>query len=233
MHNLGMSLPKIEPPDAAPAIETMAPSLPDTSIVVFDPSIEAPSYIHRAPETANWQAESRSGFVAQPATCVACGDNFPFAETVTLSCAPEHHTYCRECVEKVFQTSLTGLTLFPPKCCGTPIPLNACRSFLLNGTVRNIERKMEELGTENATHCCGCGEFIRSRHVKGKKGICVDCRATTCMQCKKEGHDGACPEEEEDPEVKLLMEEVERNKWKQCARCKNPVEKSGGCHHMI
>jgi E3 ubiquitin-protein ligase RNF144 len=164
--------------------------------------------------------------------CCVCMEIVPSKNTLTLACQPEAHTYCRPCLVDLFTSALTNTTLFPPRCCKIPIPLDTCRALLPRKLVKDFDLKVEELATPNPTYCANaeCSKFIRPKDIKAETGTCVFCEEKTCVRCKCAGHDKSlCPS---DPHVQLLMDVAKRSKWQQCTKCKNMVELATGCFHM-
>jgi E3 ubiquitin-protein ligase RNF144 len=164
--------------------------------------------------------------------CDACLDKVPTADTMTLACEPVAHRYCRGCISDLFNMALGDVSLFPPSCCNVPIPLDICRAVLSKEYIKKFDLKVEELATPNPTYCAntGCTVFIRIQDISAGVGTCAECKETTCVQCKHGAHDGLCPT---DPHVQLLMDAAKRAKWQQCTKCRNLVELSQGCFHMI
>lgn len=163
--------------------------------------------------------------------CVCCAGTFPENDTLTLSCEPEPHTYCRSCLTKLFQDSIHEDSIFPPRCCKVPIPIELSKSLLPKEMVKDFDLKVEEVATPNPTYCAtfSCNKFILAKYIKNNVGTCPFCNEKTCTMCKNKSHDGLCPN---DPHVQLLMDVAKRSKWQQCQRCKNMVELSIGCFHM-
>jgi hypothetical protein len=166
------------------------------------------------------------------AKCSACLDDVLVENSVTLGCQPEPHVYCHECLIDLFQCALVDTTLFPPRCCKVAIPLETCREIVPKELIKDFDLKVEELSTPNPTYCADpvCAKFIQVKDIKHEVGTCIFCEAKTCTVCKKEEHEGLCPE---DPQVKLLMDAAKRSKWQVCGHCKNMVELSVGCFHMM
>jgi hypothetical protein len=163
--------------------------------------------------------------------CCACMEAVPSKDTLTLSCKPEPHTYCRACLVDLFTSALVNTSLFPPRCCKVPIPLETCRAMLPKELIKDFDLKVEELATPNPTYCSNadCSKFIRPKDIKADVASCVYCKDKTCVKCKSSGHKGLCPS---DPHVQLLMDVAKRGRWQQCTNCKNMVELEQGCFHM-
>jgi E3 ubiquitin-protein ligase RNF144 len=163
--------------------------------------------------------------------CCACMEVVPSKDTLTLACKPEAHTYCRSCLTDLFTSAIVNTSLFPPRCCKLPIPLETCRAVLPKELIKDFDLKVEELATPNPTYCSNaeCSKFIAPKNVKAEEGTCVFCKDKTCARCKGAGHKGLCPS---DPHVQLLMDCAKRSRWQQCLKCKNMVELEQGCFHM-
>jgi E3 ubiquitin-protein ligase RNF144 len=163
--------------------------------------------------------------------CCACMEVVASKDTLTLACQPEAHTYCRPCLVGLFTSALVDTTLFPPRCCKVPIPLDTCRAMLPKELIKDFDLKIEELATPNPTYCskAECAKFIRAKEVKAETGTCVYCKEKTCTRCKCAAHKGLCPA---DLHVQLLMDFANRSRWQQCTKCKNMVELATGCFHM-
>lgn len=163
--------------------------------------------------------------------CCACMEVVASKDTLTLACQPEAHTYCRPCLVGLFTSALVDTSLFPPRCCKVPLPLETCRAVLPKELVKDFDLKIEELATPNPTYCskAQCAKFIRAKEVKAETGTCAFCQETTCTRCKCAAHKGLCPS---DPHVQLLMDFASRSRWQQCTKCKNMVELATGCFHM-
>lgn len=163
--------------------------------------------------------------------CCACMEVVSSKDTLTLKCKPEDHTYCRVCLIDLFTSALVNTTLFPPRCCKLPVPLDTCRAILPRELIKDFDLKVEELATPNPTYCANteCSKFIRPKDIKANVGSCVYCKDKTCVNCKNTDHKGLCPS---DPHVQLLMEVAKRSKWQQCTKCKDMIELVQGCFHM-
>ncbi|KAF2686026.1 hypothetical protein K458DRAFT_363583 [Lentithecium fluviatile CBS 122367] len=163
--------------------------------------------------------------------CVACGDSVPTATALTLDCKPEPHSYCHACLLDLVKAAIhTDTSLFPPRCCKKPIPLNLIRPIIPAGKLEEFNLKVEHLSMPNPTDCYSCGKFVRTENITGDEARCVHCKKRTCIACKKKLHAGLC---DEDPHVKLFLDTAKRLKWQECRVCKNMVELEIGCFHMI
>ena len=163
--------------------------------------------------------------------CCACMEVVSSKDTLVLECKPEAHTYCRVCLIDLFTSAIDNTSLFPPRCCRLPVPLDICRVILPKELVKNFDLKVEELATPNPTYCSNaeCSKFIHSKEIRADVGLCVFCKQRTCIRCKNFEHEGLCPN---DPHVQLLMDVARRSRWQQCTKCHHMVELVQGCFHM-
>jgi E3 ubiquitin-protein ligase RNF144 len=198
-----------------------------------DPADRAPLNGLRTVKTGKLKANMKSKILGSKdlTKCHACLEVVPSKDTLTLECKPEARTYCRNCLVDLFISAMDNTTLFPPRCCKLPIPVETCRVLLPKELIKDFDLKIEELATPNPTHCAKaeCSNFIRPKDIKAEVGHCVFCQEKTCVRCKYAVHEGLCPS---DPHVQLLMDVAKRAKWQQCTKCKNMVELSQGCFHM-
>jgi hypothetical protein len=165
------------------------------------------------------------------AECVACTESKPTFDILQLSCQPEPHAYCRDCLVGLFESSMTDTSLFPPRCCRVPISLVDCEPFLAPSFVERFVEKRYELSTPNPTYCSdpACGRFIRKAFYKHDVAKCPNCTRETCTRCNDGAHEGLCPE---DPTTQPFWETATESQWRQCSSCKIMVELMYGCNHI-
>ncbi|RYP54640.1 hypothetical protein DL770_010955 [Monosporascus sp. CRB-9-2] len=197
------------------------------------------------PESSGWAAsrrpppQARSGQrQQQKRNCVACGESKHFAE---LARAPCRHEYCGECLSRLFEGATVDETLFPPRCCRQPIPLQQNLVFLDAAVAQRFRRKAVEFSTPNRTYCHNrrCRAFVPpSRYVRDdgdKRGIavaarCGECGARTCTECKGAAHGGGdCPN---DVQLQQVIQLAREQGWQRCQNCWGMVELNMGCNHM-
>ncbi|OCK75733.1 hypothetical protein K432DRAFT_255129, partial [Lepidopterella palustris CBS 459.81] len=167
--------------------------------------------------------------------CSACMELKPRFDMLELGCKrigeEDTHSYCRDCLQDLFESSVTDSTLFPPRCCGIPISLNTCSHFFTAAFMIRFEEKVEELSTPDPCYCSNkdCVKFIRPYHIRAGVALCPSCSHGTCALCKRPVHQGLCPD---DPSVKMLMDLAGTEKWQRCNNCNNMIELTIGCFHM-
>ncbi|KAK7956509.1 uncharacterized protein PG986_005731 [Apiospora aurea] len=160
--------------------------------------------------------------------CIACGDRRHFTN---VSRAPCQHEYCRDCLLRLFEDSMRDETLFPPRCCKRPLPLDKNILFLPQAVVETFRKKTVEFSTPNRTYCHRkeCLAFISpARYVNGV-ARCGDCGANTCASCKGASHSGDCPHDEN---LQQVMELARSKGWQRCKECWTMAELKTGCYHI-
>ncbi|CAI7603043.1 unnamed protein product [Penicillium discolor] len=122
---------------------------------------------------ATTAAVSPSGVLRE---CVACSESYPESGMIRNSCS---HAYCQGCVTHLLRNSLADESLFPPRCCRLPLPLEAARGIIdADLWVRFEEKKIEHRDTHR-TYCSdpACSR-CRCRHE-----FCYVC-STPWKQCE-------------------------------------------------
>ncbi|KAK5991450.1 ATP-dependent RNA helicase DEAH12-like protein [Cladobotryum mycophilum] len=160
--------------------------------------------------------------------CVACGDDFRSTEIINCPCS---HEYCRGCILELFRASMLDESLFPPRCCTQPIPMEANLAFFSATLVGEFRAKEIEYGTPNRTYCHQprCSAFVPPQFIRGGVARCVKCRASTCTTCKGAAHNEDCPD---DPATQELLRVAGENGWQRCQSCRRMVELDTGCNHI-
>jgi hypothetical protein len=168
-------------------------------------------------------------------TCSSCLDQHPGRDMLQLACKDKGdsntHAYCRDCLQRLFECSVTDPSHFPPRCCKKIIPAFSCIPFIPQALFARFVAKREELETPNRTYCsnAACSKWIRPSHIEANVATCTNCAHKTCTTCKNRHHDGLCPE---DKSVKELMKVARRKRWQTCPNCKEMVELERGCYHI-
>jgi len=167
--------------------------------------------------------------------CSSCLERHPKFDVLQLTCKGKDneraHAYCRDCLEGLFEASITDSSLFPPRCCSIPIGLFSCTPFLSKDLFARFVAKREELAEGNPIYCSNtaCAQWIKSADITADIATCLSCSQKTCSTCKGKQHEGLCPE---DQDVKHLMDVAKEKQWKTCPNCKNMVELNMGCYHI-
>ncbi|KAM7183895.1 hypothetical protein V8F33_013304 [Rhypophila sp. PSN 637] len=164
-------------------------------------------------------------------TCTSCGDQRRSFDMVACPCS---HSYCRDCIQYLYQTSLSDEAFFPPRCCREPISINTAQGFLETAIVKQYHAKVIEFGTPapNRTYCsqAACSSFIPRELVTGDVATCPDCASKTCTVCKAATHPGIdCPADEG---VQQVLELGRTEGWQRCYSCRNLVDLNFGCNHI-
>lgn len=175
------------------------------------------------------QAAKRAKSQPNGPPCTACGDSTPHANTARCPCS---HLYCPTCIKALFSASTKDESLFPPRCCRQPIPLESVNRFLSADIIRTFHAKRIEFSTENRTYCHRptCSTFIPP-HATGNTAACPACGSSTCTKCKTASH-SPNPCGENDPATQEFLRMAGEMGWQRCRRCRRVVELGIGCYHM-
>ncbi len=217
-----------------PARPTSALTIPDEELLArLEALYVSPTSSEQPAESSAWAASRpvprTRGDAGKPKIeCIGCGDKHYSADVSRFPCS---HEYCRGCLESLFTASLSDESLFPPRCCNQPIPLESCRTSLPSKLAGEFLAKKAEMETPNRTYCHlpTCSTFIPQQFINGEVATCIRCRKTTCVTCKRPSHEGDCPH---DPAVQELLRVAAENGWQQCYSCHRLVELEHGCNHM-
>ncbi|WPH02842.1 putative e3 ubiquitin-protein ligase ari4 [Acrodontium crateriforme] len=210
----------------AAAIYMEEPELPET--FHSEPNVAE----NMVPESSIWaegRTTQRQATKSRPLTqCIACGEAKVFYDVARTPC---QHEYCRSCIAGLFKASMTDESLFPPRCCKQPIPLQQVAFFLGSELRKEFEVKAVELRATNRTYChdTRCSVFIPRGEPDDEWVICPRCSKSTCVTCKTAAHTGDCPE---DKNLQQLIAVAETEQWQRCYKCNRFVELDTRCNHM-
>ena len=163
-------------------------------------------------------------------TCVACHEPVEYFAAVYAPCG---HDYCKTCIKQLFSMATIDESLFPPRCCGEPIPMVCADIFFTQDFITSFEAKKYEWSIPNRTYCAqlSCGAFIPPSAIEFDFGVCPSCTLRTCTICKGQSHEERdCPE---DPSTISLVQIAQAAGWQQCYQCNRYVELAHGCNHMM
>ncbi|KAI1808476.1 hypothetical protein F4811DRAFT_559200 [Daldinia bambusicola] len=180
------------------------------------------------PESSSWAASRMPQKTTRRRTCLACGERKYFAKVARAPC---DHEYCRDCLVQLCQCVMADESLFPPRCCRQPIPLDKIQFLLPEELVRKFRIKEVEFSTPRRTYCHNptCAAFIPPQNYEDDIATCNDCRGKTCITCKGPSHYGDCPHDED---LQRVLELAEVKKWQRCPNCLSLIELTQGCFHM-
>lgn len=180
------------------------------------------------PECSSWAASRKSQNVTRTRRCLACDEKTHFTNLARATCG---HEYCRDCLGQLFQNAMSDETLFPPRCCRQPIPLDQNLLFLAEDLVRQFRVKAVEFTTPQRTYCSRrtCSAFIHPDYCQLGIATCADCGHQTCTTCKGPSHSGDCPHDED---LQKVLEIAKEERWQRCPGCLSMIELETGCFHM-
>jgi len=160
--------------------------------------------------------------------CDICGDQFGPKDRTKVPCG---HEYCRECLQRFYNLSITDDSLFPPRCCEQEIASAGINSLLTPLIVQQYEQKRTEFSTTDRTYCSNrsCSAFVGPKDIANDRAKCPECNTSTCTMCKEGIHSGDCPA---DTALKQVLDLAAQMKWQRCKVCGAMVELKKGCYHI-
>ncbi|KAG6026382.1 hypothetical protein E4U40_002158 [Claviceps sp. LM458 group G5] len=186
--------------------------------------------IHSAAELPITTADPSSASKEKSALrhCVACTSDVASTDSVRCPCS---HDYCRDCITSLFSAVINDESLFPPRCCKEPIPLDLSKPFLSATLLGTYEAKKLEHETLDKTYCHvrTCSTFVPPAFVKDDVATCFKCQSKTCTMCKGETHTGDCPA---DTLTADFLQIATENGWQRCYSCRRVVDLDTGCNHI-
>jgi hypothetical protein len=170
------------------------------------------------------------GRLSEELTCGVCFEELRGTSILTMPC---NDRYCRPCLKRLFLNATSDETLFPPRCCRQPIPLEYIQRDLNPTELESFRNAEVEFSTPNRTYCsnANCGRFVPPDHIENDKAQCVWCDNNTCTLCKTVYHenDVDCPA---DPALQAAVSLGREQGWQRCYSCRTMVELEYGCNHM-
>ncbi|CDM34524.1 Zinc finger, C6HC-type [Penicillium roqueforti FM164] len=124
--------------------------------------------------------------------CTCCTEKYPQSDIIQTECA---HTYCRECIVRLFENALANEASFPPRCCRLPIAVSITVEDMIGIEImKRYKERNTEVNDCHRTYCSNspCSRYIPPQNIRRGVGICQSCAARTCADCKRQGHRGNC-----------------------------------------
>ncbi|KAG6138125.1 hypothetical protein E4U28_004300 [Claviceps purpurea] len=161
-------------------------------------------------------------------SCVACTSEVASTDSIRCPCS---HDYCGDCTTSLFSAAINDESLFPPRCCQEPIPLDLIKPFLSATLLGAYEAKKLEHETPDKTYCHvrTCSAFVPPAFVKDDVATCVKCQSKTCTMCKGEMHTNDCPA---DTLTADFLQVATEKGWQRCYSCRRMVGLDTGCNHI-
>ncbi|THU89643.1 hypothetical protein K435DRAFT_728949 [Dendrothele bispora CBS 962.96] len=235
----------------SPSSSNINPSVPSRtpSRRSIDSDSWASSMTQRTPSTPNSESAPE---------CIACAETISSYPSFTAPCG---HHYCRTCLENYINLSLKDDSSFPPQCCRQPFPLGlesnqasssrfppltspSVSSILPNPElIRGLKARVHELSvpSKDRLYCPNprCSVFLGSLNVPWTEArpvpvLCCLCGANACLRCKWAAHPGSeCPPSPDEMAESQVRKLAKEKKWQTCPQCKETVERTMGCSHMV
>ena len=161
--------------------------------------------------------------------CISCREYCRYSETLKTPC---DHYYCRNCLVAFVEAFTHDESLFPLRCCQSPIPVAEVLPTLSLELRSLFQRKIAEFSvpTGDRLYCSNpnCSTFLGSSD--GRLSIsaieCPHCLVNTCPRCKEPAHPN------EGCGVGALQALAKCRGWQTCPGCKTVVELNLGCNHI-
>ena len=146
---------------------------------------------------------------------------------------PCKHIYDLKCLSELFDAATKDETLYPPRCCGKPIPVDSVDGVLNDHLLERFRVKAREFGTSDRLYCSNktCSSFLGSKEKDSIAVYCSRCATNTCAACGCAAHPSETPCED-DEESRSIIRVGEMLGWKRCPGCHRMVELNVGCNHM-
>ena len=152
---------------------------------------------------------------------------------------PCGHYYDKECMLQLFEAATKDESLFPPRCCRQPIPLQSVSMHMSTAAIATFNEKSREFGTRKRVYCAkpSCSRFLGAQHEGYFRASPMRCPAPgcgtlTCPSCKNAVQAGAshkCDTSDADRGVLALGQQ---SGWARCPGCETMIELNLGCYHM-
>ncbi|KAF4856952.1 hypothetical protein CGCSCA4_v000392 [Colletotrichum siamense] len=149
----------------------------DAVLTVCDNDIHDNDSIADMPESSSWGASrehskrkrSRSPDQSENLSCISCTKEYDPSDSYLAPC---DHLYCATCLQKLFRLSLVDESLFPPRCCRKPIPMDQVQHVIPKQLMQEFITKEIEFSTVNRTYCHQpqCSAFIPPTSIEGDIG---------------------------------------------------------------
>eukprot|EP01112_Ceratiomyxa_fruticulosa_P005515 TRINITY_DN1616_c0_g1_i1.p1 TRINITY_DN1616_c0_g1~~TRINITY_DN1616_c0_g1_i1.p1 ORF type:complete len:552 (-),score=106.20 TRINITY_DN1616_c0_g1_i1:106-1665(-) len=178
------------------------------------------------------------------AACLVCCDDYPINETISLSCA---HRYCLDCWKNYLSLKVQDegshcvWTKCPSPGCNVLVDETVFKKVLDPVAFGRYSAFLVKTFVDNNPHAVwcpapGCLNSVKAERRTRLEPVTCKCGLTFCFQCSKPDHSPATCEQVTKWEEKTSSE-AENVNWltantKKCPKCKQSIEKNGGCQHM-
>ncbi|ELP91237.1 ariadne RING finger, putative [Entamoeba invadens IP1] len=172
--------------------------------------------------------------------CSVCMEDVPFDDTYINVCG---HRFCKSCVRDSIKYQMKQ-TWEKVHCqeggCFQVIDISDILLYNLiedKALLQNYTERLDKKTFETSIKLCPkCHKELFLVCDKGM-AACVYCEYTFCRECLEPWHVGRTCEQwkefikNEDENKERMVQWIKQN-TKICPRCKNPIQKNGGCNHM-
>jgi len=164
--------------------------------------------------------------------CTICNDSLQHRDALHTPC---DHQYCKDCVVSLVEHFTKDESLFPLRCCQSPIPVSDVIPFISATLNRLFLSKHTEFSvlSKDRIYCVNptCSTFLGSSKGLATSAVqCPRCRQSTCPRCKQTAHgEDDCAVNTATIQLRAL---ARRLGWQTCPGCHTLVELQIGCYHM-
>lgn len=178
-------------------------------------------------------------------TCEICFESKPLNDSFNVEGCT--HFYCTKCTAKYIVSKLQDNVL-KPMCpdlgCSVGALMNPhyCKQILPNNVLDWWEKALNEsvIPEKDKLYCPfnDCSALLLLNDIVEYSSsccVCPHCKREICVKCKAPWHtELSCDKFQrmKDRNDDLMLDLVERKKWRKCPNCKHGVEKIDGCDEM-
>jgi len=174
--------------------------------------------------------------------CGVCGGDFP-GTAGARTC--DEHFYCNECAVEAFHRAMNNMNEFPASCCArapSGLPRAPFEDQLSDDFKLKYMLKLNEHNTPEAVRVY-CANAQCAKHMQSEKFDDSDQRHTvarcecgmlTCVGCKDEWKpDHICAQTNPMTKPSWVPQYSSTCRTKQCPQCREWIELSEACNHMV
>eukprot|EP01113_Clastostelium_recurvatum_P009537 TRINITY_DN1459_c0_g1_i1.p1 TRINITY_DN1459_c0_g1~~TRINITY_DN1459_c0_g1_i1.p1 ORF type:complete len:516 (-),score=173.31 TRINITY_DN1459_c0_g1_i1:106-1653(-) len=182
-----------------------------------------------------------------PVTCMICCEKYPQPDTYALSCG---HRYCKDCWKSYIQIKVVeGPAVVDATCpfpkCKVKVHEDAVQKLVSAEMLQKYRAYILKSFVDDNPQIkwCpapGCEYAMRVERKDRKEAVLCRCGFQYCFNCNDAdiGDHMPCPCPQVDMWLQKASDESENVTWmlantKKCPECRSPIEKNGGCMHMM
>ncbi|KAF3936271.1 hypothetical protein ABW19_dt0206660 [Dactylella cylindrospora] len=158
--------------------------------------------------------------------CVVCLTRHKVYQCAKMSgCG---HVVCLACIREMYLLRIKDFS-YTPSCCSDDLAECMLPMSLSSSEIEVFINIPSPRLIGAALLCHQCRETLPATAVFDESVFCEACEKMTCIRCARAMHDSFCLA---DDAMRALLEKVGKD-WLVCPGCKNMIEKTGGCNHIV